>query len=204
MGNRITNAQRKSNIAKNIHFLIEEHGETKTSFSQKTGLTRATIYKILEGKVSHVQQSTVTRISDFFGVSCETIENTDLSRMKEMEDTLALNGNKNPIALPVIPATCLRNTLSKTVGQLVQIFDTTCYFSSGGNFIALLIDTDMGEAFEVGSLLIVNRSPFKRGKLPSLFLDRNNTLKIREPSLEENSCSDQEVWVGVLIEEVCQ
>jgi DNA-binding Xre family transcriptional regulator len=204
MSNRITNAQRNSNIAKNIIFLIEEHAETKTSFSQKTGLTRATIYKILEGKVSHVQQSTVTRISDFFGISCETIENTDLGKMKQMEETLAFNGNKNPIALPIIPATCLRNTLSKTVGQLVQIFDTTWYFSSGGNFIALLIDAEVGETFDVGTLLIVNRSPFKRSLLPSLFLDNNNTLKIRETSSEENNCDNQEVWLGVLIEEICQ
>jgi transcriptional regulator with XRE-family HTH domain len=204
MSNKITNAQRKINIVRNINFLLEEHGETKTSFSQKTGLTRATIYKILGGKVSNAQRSTVTRISDFFGVSCETIENTDLGKAKELEETLSFDGNKNPIALPVIPATCLPNALSMPIGQLIQLFNTTHYFGEGGNFLALLIDSDMGEDFDVGTLLIVNRSPFKRNLQPSLFLDNNNTLKVRElPPEEEDNCT-REVWLGVLIEEVCQ
>lgn len=75
---KTTNAQRKINIIKNIEYLMRTRGETKASFSNRSGLTRTTLYKILDGRVNNVQQSTVNRISDFFGVSCEEIEDYDL------------------------------------------------------------------------------------------------------------------------------
>lgn len=57
---KTTNAQRKINIIKNIEYLMRTRGETKASFSNRTGLTRTTIYKILDGRVNNVQQATVT------------------------------------------------------------------------------------------------------------------------------------------------
>lgn len=201
MNKNITNLQRKNNIVKNLNFLLAEYGETKTSFSQKTGLTRATIYKILEGKVSNAQQSTISRISDFFGVSCETIENTDLSKVKELEEKLSFDGNRNPIALPLIPASHIRNTFSKPIGQLVQIFDSVHYFGVGSNYIALHIDIPMGEAFEIGAILIINRSPFNNNSNTSLFLDSNNFLSISSKSTGVNINCKNEEYVGTLIEE---
>lgn len=56
---KTTNAQRKINIIKNIEYLMRTRGETKASFSNRSGLTRTTLYKILDGRVNNVQQSTV-------------------------------------------------------------------------------------------------------------------------------------------------
>ncbi len=60
----------------NIKYLIKSRGETQLSLCNAAGLTRTTIYNILEGKVVNVQQST-PQDSDFFGVSYEEIETID-------------------------------------------------------------------------------------------------------------------------------
>lgn len=52
---KTTNAQRKINIIKNIEYLMRTRGETKASFSNRSGLTRTTLYKILDGRVNNVQ-----------------------------------------------------------------------------------------------------------------------------------------------------
>lgn len=49
----------------NVRYLIKSRGETQVSLCAASGLTRTTIYNILEGRVSNVQQSTVRKISDF-------------------------------------------------------------------------------------------------------------------------------------------
>lgn len=85
---KVSGLQRKENIINNIEYLIKSRGETKASFANRTGVTRATLYKILEGKVSNVQHSTITRIADFFGVSCEVIENSDLEHIESIEKIL--------------------------------------------------------------------------------------------------------------------
>lgn len=97
---KTTNAQRKINIIKNIEYLMRTRGETKASFSNRTGLTRTTIYKILDGRVNNVQQATINRISDFFGVSCEEIEDYDLAKLELLNETLSTEGNKT---LPQCP-----------------------------------------------------------------------------------------------------
>ncbi len=49
--------------------------------------TRTTIYNILEGKVVNVQQSTLRKISDFFGVSYEEIETIDFEAKEIIESS---------------------------------------------------------------------------------------------------------------------
>nr|WP_238526183.1 helix-turn-helix transcriptional regulator [Candidatus Hamiltonella defensa] len=46
---------------------MRSRGETKASFSERSGITRTTIYKILEGKVNKVQETTLHKIASFFG-----------------------------------------------------------------------------------------------------------------------------------------
>ena len=45
--------------------VFEAEKETKKSFSQLTGITRTTIYNILDGKVNRIQNQTVERIANF-------------------------------------------------------------------------------------------------------------------------------------------
>ncbi|WP_254842576.1 helix-turn-helix domain-containing protein, partial [Serratia marcescens] len=61
--------------------MLLTRGHTKASFSNRSGLPRTPLYNILAGRVNNVQQSTVNRISDFFGVSCEEIEDYDLEKL---------------------------------------------------------------------------------------------------------------------------
>ena len=70
-------------LKNNIKYLIKSRGETRLVFDAiPVGLTRTTIYNILEGKVVNVQQSTIRRISDFFGVSYKEIEVLILRKKK--------------------------------------------------------------------------------------------------------------------------
>ncbi len=109
---KTTNAQRKINIIKNIEYLMRTRGETKASFSNRSGLTRTTLYKILDGRVNNVQQSTVNRISDFFGVSCEEIEDYDLEKLELLNETLSTEGQQEPFRHPGDPAVALSGRLA--------------------------------------------------------------------------------------------
>lgn len=78
--------ERTEYLKSNIKYLIKSRGETQLSLCNAAGLTRTTIYNILEGKVVNVQQSTIRKISDFFGVSYEEIETLDFEE-KEIIDS---------------------------------------------------------------------------------------------------------------------
>ena len=156
---KTTNAQRKSNIIKNIEYLMRTRGETKASFSSRTGLTRTTIYKILDGRVNNVQQATVNRISDFFGVSCEEIEDYDLEKLELLNETLSTEGNKNPSAIPVIPQSRYLAVASKKIGQLVTEFPLTYFFGDESNMVAMRIETEIKGSFIPGEVIIIKRPP---------------------------------------------
>ncbi|MEX5669075.1 helix-turn-helix transcriptional regulator, partial [Pseudomonas neuropathica] len=83
-------------LKNNIKYLIKSRGETRLSLSSSSGVTRTTIYNILEGKVVNVQQSTIRRISDFFGVSYKEIEVIDFEEKEIIESSNSLHGNMNP------------------------------------------------------------------------------------------------------------
>lgn len=200
------NQQRKDNIIKNISFLLEANGETKTSFSQKTGVTRATLHNILEGKVRKVQQSTISRISDFFGLPCEIIETIDLEYHKALEQDLSGRGNRNPIAVPVIPLSQLCHTIHKPIGLLVQEFDTSYYFGDCTNIISIFVDTPSSQLFTIGTQLIVNRSIYIAHSKNLLFLNQQGDLAL----VKEQKCwSDHfkgkplDEYIGMMVEERC-
>ena len=99
--------ERSENLKNNIKYLIKSRGETQLSLCNSSGLTRTTIYNILEGKVVNVQQSTVRKISDFFGVSYEEIETIDFEEKEIIESSISPQGNMNPAAVPVIKESML-------------------------------------------------------------------------------------------------
>ena len=92
--------EKTEHLKSNIKYLIKSRGETQLSLSNAAGLTRTTIYNILEGKVVNVQQSTIRKISDFFGVSYEEIETISFEAKEVIESNVSPLGNKNPVAAP--------------------------------------------------------------------------------------------------------
>jgi hypothetical protein len=120
-------------------------------------LTRTTIYNILEGKVVNVQQSTIRKISDFFGVSYKEIETVDFEEKETIESSISLQGNMNPAAVPIIKESLLFKSLDKRVGELAATHPLTYYFGTACNLIAVLLDKEIHGVNESGDLLIVKK-----------------------------------------------
>ena len=68
------NSEQLGILRDNIQIGLNKSKETKESLRRKTGVTRSTIYKILDEKVERVQTSTVERIANFFGTTCHIIQ----------------------------------------------------------------------------------------------------------------------------------
>ncbi|ACZ75742.1 MULTISPECIES: helix-turn-helix domain-containing protein [Dickeya] len=201
---KTTNAQRKTNIIKNIEYLMRTRGETKASFSNRTGVTRTTIYKILEGRVNKVQQSTINRISDFFGVSCEEIEDYDLEKVEQLNNTVSFDGNKNPAAIPVIPQSQLLSVRQNKIGQLAVQYPLTWFFGEEANMVAVQVESPIGDAFHPGALLLLRRPPALMPNTPILyhapdvgfFVDIPNPAAVADKRRPEDT-----ILLGYIIEE---
>ncbi|MBT2338220.1 MULTISPECIES: helix-turn-helix transcriptional regulator [Pseudomonas] len=144
-------------LKNNIKYLIKSRGETRLSLCNASGLTRTTIYNILEGRVVNVQQSTVRKISDFFGVSYQEIETVDFEAREVIESSISLHGNMNPAAVPVIKESMLAQSLDRRIGELVVSHPLTYYFGSARNLIAVLLENDIAGKNEAGDLLIIDK-----------------------------------------------
>jgi len=149
--------ERSENLKNNIKYLIKSRGETQLSLCHSSGLTRTTIYNILEGKVVNVQQSTVRKISDFFGVSYEEIETIDFEEKETIESSISPQGNMNPAAVPVIKESMLLQSLDKRIGELATIYPLTYYFGASFNLIGVLLENEISGMHESGDLLIVQK-----------------------------------------------
>ncbi|QBR30948.1 MULTISPECIES: helix-turn-helix transcriptional regulator [Pseudomonas] len=149
--------ERSENLKNNIKYLIKSRGETQLSLCNSSGLTRTTIYNILEGKVVNVQQSTVRKISDFFGVSYEEIETISFEEKEIIDSSISPQGNMNPAAVPVIKESLLVQNLDKRIGELATIFPLTYYFGTSFNLIGVLLENEVSGMNEPGDLLIVQK-----------------------------------------------
>ncbi|RON82543.1 helix-turn-helix transcriptional regulator [Pseudomonas fluorescens] len=149
--------ERSENLKNNIKYLIKSRGETQLSLCNSSGLTRTTIYNILEGKVVNVQQSTVRKISDFFGVSYEEIETISFEEKEIIDSSISPQGNMNPAAVPVIKESLLLQNLNKRIGELATIFPLTYYFGASFNLIGVLLENEVSGMNEPGDLLIVQK-----------------------------------------------
>lgn len=129
-----------------------------------SGLTRTTIYNILEGRVINVQQSTIRKISDFFGVSYIEIETVDFEDKELIESSVSVRGNKNPAAVPVIRESLLMHSLEKRIGELATIFPLTYYFGVASNLIGVLLESEIEGVNDLGDLLIVKKGYSSSGK----------------------------------------
>ncbi|AUH02013.1 helix-turn-helix transcriptional regulator [Pectobacteriaceae bacterium CE70] len=201
---KTTNAQRKVNIIKNIEYLMRTRGETKASFSNRTGVTRTTIYKILDGRVNNVQQSTVNRISDFFGVSCEEIEDYDLEKVELLNKTISFEGNRNPSAVPIIPQSELLSVFEQKIGQLTIQYPLTYFFGDEANMLAIKVETAIGDQFSPNDTIIIKRPPALVLNTPMLCYSYSSGFIIQ--SAEEQSTADKNKphdikLLGYIIEE---
>lgn len=189
---------RVEKLKNNIRYLIKSRGETQISLCNASGLTRTTIYNILEGRVVNVQQSTVRKISDFFGVSYKEIETIDFEEREVIEKSVSLYGNMNPAAVPVIKESQLLQSLDKRVGELVVSFPLTYYFGSACNLIGVLLENKIGGLNDAGDLLIVKKGGWSRDG-EKLVYDKiiNRFFVVGESCFD----SDVVVVIGDVIEE---
>lgn len=190
--------ERTEYLKSNIKYLIKSRGETQLSLCNASGLTRTTIYNILEGKVTNVQQSTIRKISDFFGVSYEEIETIDFEEKEIIESSISPQGNMNPAAVPIIKESLLIANLDRRIGELATLYPLTYYFGTSYNLIAVLLENEIRDMNEPGDLLIVQKGSSTDDK-EKLVYDRL-TKKLLIVSTPYSSSDDMCV-VGDIIEE---
>jgi transcriptional regulator with XRE-family HTH domain len=190
--------EKSETLKNNIRYLIKSRGETQLSLCNSSGLTRTTIYNILEGRVVNVQQSTIRKISDFFGVSYKEIESVDFEEKEIIESNVSLQGNMNPAAVPIIKESSLIQSLDKRIGELATICPLTYYFGAACNLIGVLLESEISGAYESNDLLIVKKG-MSYGDGEKLMYDK----KTKKLFISNERCleSDDVYIVGEVIEE---
>jgi transcriptional regulator with XRE-family HTH domain len=190
--------EKSERLQKNIKYLIKSRGETRLSLCNASGLTRTTIYNILEGRVVNVQQSTIQKISDFFGVACHEIETVDFEAREVVEANSSLHGNMNPAAVPIIKESLLIQNLDKRIGELAVSCPLTYYFGLASNLIGVLLENEMGGGRESGDLLIVKKGFSKSGGDKLVYDTNTKVLKIVQGN---GAYGDAVCVVGDVLEE---
>lgn len=192
------NVDRKQQIIDNINYLMASRGETKSSLSDRTGITRSTIYNILDGKVQSVSSSTIQKISNFFGTTCTIVENHNIEEIENKEYKTSIDGNKNPSAIPILSERVIKYALQKTIGELVVTNPLTYFFSHESNLIAVRVEEQLTEQFEKGTVLIIKRFEESKNEQLNIIITKERVLLTQESSIE---LKDGEVLIGTVIEE---
>ncbi|WP_414908557.1 helix-turn-helix transcriptional regulator [Pseudomonas sp. IT-P253] len=190
--------EKTENLKNNIKYLIKSRGETQLSLCNSIGLTRTTIYNILEGKVVNVQQSTIRKISDFFGVSYKEIESVNFEKKEIIESSISLRGNMNPAAVPIIKESLLIHNLDKRIGELATLHPLTYYFGAACNLIGVLLESEISGANEPGDLLIINKGLLNSDKDKLMYDKTTKKLFIVNGQI---TASDVFCVVGEIVEE---
>ncbi|RXU61953.1 transcriptional regulator [Pseudomonas protegens] len=190
--------ERTEHLKSNIKYLIKSRGETQLSLCNASGLTRTTIYNILEGKVTNLQQSTIRKISDFFGVSYEEIETVDFEEKEIIESSISPQGNMNPAAVPIIKESLLMANMDKRIGELATLYPLTYYFGTSYNLIAVLLENEINGMNEPGDLLIVQKGSSTDDKEKLAYDKLTGRLLILNDVCPD---SDRMIVVGDIIEE---
>jgi transcriptional regulator with XRE-family HTH domain len=190
--------EKTENLKNTIKYLIKSRGETQLSLCNSSGLTRTTIYNILEGRVVNVQQSTIRKISNFFGVSYKEIETVDFEEREIIESDVSPEGNMNPAAVPVIKESDLIRSLDKRIGELCTIYPLTYYFGAASNLIGVLLENEIAGVNDSGDLLVVKKGLSICGKEQLVYDIETKRLYITTECCVE---SDVVRVVGEIIEE---
>jgi DNA-binding Xre family transcriptional regulator len=194
---KLSKKEKVDNIKSNISYALKSRNETKKSFSERTGITRTTIYNILDGKVDRIQTQTVEKIANFFGTTCSVIEEDNLEAIEYRNQLVSPDGNKNPLCIPILNERGVINSLDKYIGELIVSHPTTYYFSDASNIIGLNITTPFTHRYQVGAMLVIER--FKRDDIDDLVvLTSRKSLRIESANY---TLRDGEVLIGCVREE---
>lgn len=181
----------------NIKYLLKSKNQNQVSLSDKAGINRTTVYNILEGKVLSVQEKTLKKVSDFFGVSYSEIQDVDLCKRDMENSTMSLDGNMNPIAVPLINESLIFSSLNKKIGRMILGSPLTYYFGSEPNVIGIILSSNIENYYSAGDILIVKRQDVIENLL-LLFLSSKKKLKIIN---DRNNINDKDIFVGSILEE---
>lgn len=181
----------------NIKYLLKSKNQNQVSLSDKAGINRTTVYNILEGKVLSVQEKTLKKVSDFFGVSYSEIQDVDLCKRDMENSTMSLDGNMNPIAVPLINESLISSSLNKKIGRMILGSHLTYYFGSEPNVIGIILSSNIENYYSAGDILIVKRQDVIENLL-LLFLSSKKKLKIIN---DRNNINDKDIFVGSILEE---
>ncbi|HGJ5869576.1 MULTISPECIES: helix-turn-helix domain-containing protein [Arsenophonus] len=181
----------------NIKYLLKSKNQNQVSLSDKAGINRTTVYNILEGKVLSVQEKTLKKVSDFFGVSYSEIQDVDLCKRDMENSTMSLDGNMNPIAVPLINESLISSSLNKKIGRMILGSPLTYYFGSEPNVIGIILSSNIENYYSAGDILIVKRQDVIENLL-LLFLSSKKKLKIIN---DRNNINDKDIFVGSILEE---
>lgn len=182
----------KDNIVKNINYLIKSREESKLSFSEKSGVTRSTVYKILDGKIKNIQKGTVEKVANFFGVSVKLLEEHDIASIEESENNP--DGNINPISVPIIKESQLHKKFSRKISQLIVECDNTYCYTNERNIICIKLESDKKPYYLRGEMLFIRRF-FKGNDDELLVTIRNKNIEIKGEIISDD------LLIGYIIEE---
>ncbi|NOH71683.1 helix-turn-helix domain-containing protein [Vibrio pectenicida] len=191
-----SNSEQLAILRDNIQFGLYQGKETKASLSRKTGITRSTIYKILDGKVERVQAATVEKIAGFFGTTCYIIQNESLESHCT-GSLVSIDGNKNPIAVPILTEHEFILKGDHYVNEMVTEYPLTYHFSQSKNVVAIQVGASLSTNYTRGNLLIVDRS--------NRHIEDSSKLIVRDGNLCSVPCYEQlkpnDYFFGSIMEE---
>lgn len=194
---KTTSAKRLENIRNNLSYAIKSRNESKKSFSELSGINRTTIHKILDGKVTRIQHQTIEKIANFFGTTCYVVEESCVESLEIRNQLNSREGNKNPVAVPVVDESEFLSHHEKYIGELIVQFPLTYCLFDESNLIALKVNGILEQYFSNNTLLIISR--LKRNEQDQiLILNSDGKLDVMESSYELN---DRERLIGCIREE---
>lgn len=195
-------SKEKSNLLRsNLEHLLRSKGETQVAISESTGLNRTTIFKILDGRVASVQKQTLRKISDFFGVTMYELQHIDIATAEKINASISAYGNMNAAALPVIPLTSLIDqvTSGRSIGELTLFWPLTYYYGQGPNLIAVVMDKNPPDRYQIGDVLVIRKGVYKSTHLK--FLYKQPGIFFTEAPTNVDELAANVVVLGDILEE---
>lgn len=147
------------NIKKNVDFAIRQRGDSKTSFSENSGVTRTTIYNILNNNVDKIHESTIEKIASYLEINVYSLKNEDLEEKNIRSHLISIDGNKNPVAVPIMNEVEFVRNIHKFIGEMILNYPITYHFSDGHDLVAVRVEECLSKRYTKGNILLINRTP---------------------------------------------
>ena len=188
------------NIRKNIDFAIRQRGDSKTSFSENSGVTRTTIYNILNGNVDKIHDGTIDKIANYLETNIYSLKNEDLEEKSIRSRLISIDGNKNPVAVPIMNELEFVRNIHKYIGEMILNYPITYHFSNENDLVAVRVEEYLSKRYTKGNILLINRTPelTKNDHRDKLILQSGLMLSVLPSSY---IMDERERLLGVVIEE---